>query len=1142
MLKHNDILENMSAKQKISLISDISRLADSEYNELGIPYVEISTVDELFEADGEGLSPTLLARTWDTNLVSLITQQVIAHREKCANVILVPSPKIDFNGANKNSLSEDPLLACRMSTAFLEAINKSEITGVIPDFYINENEVNNLDKSPNKSVLNEFFINPFSTAASNGEAKAVIGSISKNVGEYESFNKNILREQNKYFSSETDMLCMCKTYDETLYALEENCIIFRGVEAAIQNAYERYLSLKDSIEKGRASMLNLEEAFEARSAISNEMLDAAADKVIDFAFRYGKPTAKTYFEPAEDENAVDYTVSKPENNDSDKKAIEPYDLEEYQRLKVFAIEKSTVMLKNENKALPAKRNLKYAIIGDAAFVKNPKTDTMFADYFMEESNGNCIGSERGYNLTEDRSDSLIAPAVELAKKAATVFVFLKPHAQKPYANATLPANQIALLSALSKCKCKIVAIVDTKSSIDISFEKYTDSLLLAPISAKCSATAISQIVFGNASAGGNLTTTFYISPDAFHKKIRFYKENGRNKIGPFMGYRFYDTQDIEAKYPFGFGLKYSPVEYSNIRVSGNKVSFTATNNGSIPVDENAQIYVGMAKSKLVRPNKELKAFVSFHLNPCESKTVTISNINYSAYNEATDSYISETGNYTLYLASSISSTALSVKLSINGRSLFTKPPKLSDYLQSQSNIISNEFTLEAKHSTMTNHTNLRNSGFFCLFAALIVGLMATSTSAPIIPIVIAAALLIGAAILFVIAKQTKAKNEEAAEEIANKNKELFKDADTVSESNLEDLFVTEFDDQIPEVFPTVEDNDEEYVDMSATQINDSISFETAAADLRKYASESGVGLSADSASSVIAAFASSKIIFTKSLESEKAQNFVTCIANYFGANLFVEAVTDAHRSQDRLLRTMSEDGISSPTAILAALISAVDRPDTMHVIHVKGIRSNRMSEYLTPYIKYFSNPASNAKISAKGSDDAYTIPSNVWFVFDIERSDLVENIPAYILEHAVVLPVKYSDSDVISYKTPFTPIAQKDFEYLSEKTRAKHLLHEDIWKKIDTVEAFATKHSSYTIGNKFWLQIETYISILLSVNTELAVAVDSTLASVILPALAASLVGKTSNSEKNIIDEAERVFGEDNIPLCHSMLVSESDM
>ena len=161
-------------------------------------------------------------------------------------------------------------------------------------------------------------------------------------------------------------------------------------------------------------------------------------------------------------------------------------------------------------------------------------------------------------------------------------------------------------------------------------------------------------------------------------------------------------------------------------------------------------------------------------------------------------------------------------------------------------------------------------------------------------------------------------------------------------------------------------------------------------------------------------------------------------------------------------------------------------------------------------------------------------------VAGLEKGSLVESVPAYVLEYATVLPVKHTECIPSEEKSEIVPITLTDFDFLTERCKSKYMLSEDVWKKIDTIEEFTCKYSSYKIGNKLWLRIETYVATLLSMNTELPVAIDNALASVILPTLASALAGKISNNEKSLIDEIERVFGEENVQISHEMLVSKA--
>ena len=89
-----------------------------------------------------------------------------------------------------------------------------------------------------------------------------------------------------------------------------------------------------------------------------------------------------------------------------------------------------------------------------------------------------------------------------------------------------------------------------------------------------------------------------------------------------MGYRWYDTKNIEPLYPFGFGLSYTTFKYDDLKLSSDKiskkkpitVSFTLKNTGTRASAEIAQLYVHDVNSSVNRPVKELKGFKKVFLN------------------------------------------------------------------------------------------------------------------------------------------------------------------------------------------------------------------------------------------------------------------------------------------------------------------------------------------------------------------------------------------------------------------------------------------------------------------------------------------------------------------------------------------------
>jgi beta-glucosidase len=82
-------------------------------------------------------------------------------------------------------------------------------------------------------------------------------------------------------------------------------------------------------------------------------------------------------------------------------------------------------------------------------------------------------------------------------------------------------------------------------------------------------------------------------------------------------------------FPFGFGLSYTTFAYSDLRVSadvlneadGLTVEVNVRNTGPVAGKEVVQLYVHERCAKVVRPEKELKAFIKVALQPGEGQTV-----------------------------------------------------------------------------------------------------------------------------------------------------------------------------------------------------------------------------------------------------------------------------------------------------------------------------------------------------------------------------------------------------------------------------------------------------------------------------------------------------------------------------------------
>ncbi len=179
----------------------------------------------------------------------------------------------------------------------------------------------------------------------------------------------------------------------------------------------------------------------------------------------------------------------------------------------------------------------------------------------------------------------------------------------------------------------------------------TDALLVPFYAGQSAGTAIAELLTGVVNPSAKLTMTlpktnadtlltygYYDNPDA---ETNYNTERAGDQSqseytahyteGLNFGYRWYDAEDVEPQYAFGYGLSYTTFEYSDYEVTVNDdhtidVSVTVTNTGDVKGDEIVQVYLGAAEvpEGVQMAEKQLAAFARVEdIEPGESKTATM---------------------------------------------------------------------------------------------------------------------------------------------------------------------------------------------------------------------------------------------------------------------------------------------------------------------------------------------------------------------------------------------------------------------------------------------------------------------------------------------------------------------------------------
>lgn len=194
----------------------------------------------------------------------------------------------------------------------------------------------------------------------------------------------------------------------------------------------------------------------------------------------------------------------------------------------------------------------------------------------------------------------------------------------------IPAPQLALAEAVAETGKPIVVLLRHGRALALE-----GAIAQAPALLACwflgseTGNALADLLFGVESPSGRLPVSF---PQVSGQEPYFYNHRPTGRPLHYDGedYRArYIEATNEARYPFGHGLTYSAIDYSDTRLDAGVlpwngslgVSATLTNLGARAVREVAQLYIHQRVSSLTRPVRELRGFQAVRLEPGESATV-----------------------------------------------------------------------------------------------------------------------------------------------------------------------------------------------------------------------------------------------------------------------------------------------------------------------------------------------------------------------------------------------------------------------------------------------------------------------------------------------------------------------------------------
>ena len=670
-MKHSEIVGKMSLEQKAAFVSgnDYWHLEESE--ELGLPRICITDgphglrkakgkdyVPEEGEAkssSGIGLGnsvPTTCfppaatsSCSWDEDL---LFEEGVAMGEEClkekVSVILGPGTNIKRAptcGRNFEYFSEDPLLAGKCSAAVINGVQSKGVGTSLKHFACNSQEAFRmvLNEVIDERTMRELYFPAFEIAVKEAQPWTVMNSYNRINGVYASQNEwmqqQVLRKEWGF---------------EGLIVTDWGASVDRvdGVKAGTD------------LEMPTSGKLNAKKIIAAvqDGTLDESILDERVDAVVDLILKSKPALAQKH----------------------------TYDKKEHHKIAQRIAEGSMVLLKNEDNILPLQAGQKIAVIGEMA--KAPRfqgagssviNPTMLSNAYDELVGlGVDVTYAQGYyksagskkeQKTRMSEAELTAEAVKAAKNAdvAVVFVGLtEDYEGEGYDRETInmPPNHNKLVSDVAAANPNTVVVLAGGSVVLMPWLGEVKALLNSGLGGQAGGAAVANLLTGKVNPSGKTSETY---PTSFEVNPTFGNYPGgpvtsEHKESVYIGYRYYDSADIDVVFPFGYGLSYTTFEYSDIKLSASSikdtdsvdVSFKIKNTGSVGGAEIAQVYVCDKESTIFRPKKELKAFTKVFLNAGEEKevTLTLSKRAFAFYNVNISDWCVESGEFDILVGAS----------------------------------------------------------------------------------------------------------------------------------------------------------------------------------------------------------------------------------------------------------------------------------------------------------------------------------------------------------------------------------------------------------------------------------------------------------------------------------------------------------
>ena len=624
---------------------------------------------------------TLLASTWNQELVESVgTAMGEEVHEYGADVYLAPALNIHrhpLNGRNFEYYSEDPVVAGKTAAAYVRGVQKNDVGTSAKHFAYNNQETN---RTGNNAIISpraqrEIYLKGFEIVVKEADPWTIMSSYNKINGTYTSQSRDlittILRDEWGFKG-----LVMTDWYG--------------GDDGAAQIA-----AGNDMLQPG--TDLQYKQIMDALAAgtLKEKELDVCVKRCLELVAR--SPKAKGYAYSNKPDLKAHATVTRQSALEGmvllENKGVLP--LKNVKKVAVFGCTSYDFIAGGTGSGNVNRAYTVSLIDGlkNAGFqVDEGKKDLILKHIADEEAafKAGLEGSLAAF-YPVPRPSEIVPGLSELSgsarKNDVAIITFGRNSGEffdRSAADFHLNAGEKKLLESVTRVfhtmGKKVIVVLNVGGVVETaSWKDIPDAILLAWQAGQEGGNSVTDILTGVESPSGKLPMTFPVNLMDAASSQNFpidagtdvYFMNRREDVGQkdvdqtdyaegiYVGYRWFDKQNLPVSYPFGYGLSYTSFEYSAPTVVNDGTTVTATVNvknvGQTAGKEAVQLYVSAPKGSLDKPVKELKAYgKTAKLAPGESQelTLTFPTSELASFDEEASAWKVDAGTYTFLFGAS----------------------------------------------------------------------------------------------------------------------------------------------------------------------------------------------------------------------------------------------------------------------------------------------------------------------------------------------------------------------------------------------------------------------------------------------------------------------------------------------------------